>query len=1031
MTTLHGIWLPDAFFLFCLQGGEVVPVSLWIDQLDDEERRLISTASKVGTRSFQVPYWFDQGEFYPSNKPKLMSAQISGLLVPLADALPFLLKTNMDHSISSQVFASDTLRYWQKASMFALYLLEHSRFKPSVALVKGKRYGYSEATAYWDVDLSREEEKNQFNHLASSMPAISRAYDPLKTGNEMNTDPFNILHEFLLQSIEVTFIKWLYKETGEYARLLQKKRLDTPLQWLQGLLVKNTASIEGLTKELQGFKQHIDKWTRGELRNERDFVGHIPMRLFLQLQPPAMENLTELQLPEAEWLLHICLQPITDPGHYINARDIWLGTDSAAQYFGSLLPRAQFFLLEQLGKASLYVPQLADELAKELPWQLSMTSSEAFYFLKELVPSLQTAGFGIQLPSWWMQKSRKSLGIKLRVKDWKAISDSKQSGDVTRFGFEELLQFDVRAALGNQEISMDDLKKIATSQSPLVMIRGEWVEVDHQALAKILPYLTEHKEEDLSLHDLLYLMADMETSSELDALPIVDFEVPENLHHLLSGTLQDVHEMYPTPTVLKGILRPYQERGYTWLKALTKMGFGVCLADDMGLGKTLQMITVLASEKLDQPALIVCPTSLLNNWDKEIDKFAPQLRVYTHHGPDRLHDKALEDKVKEHDVILTSYALLNRDADDLRRIKWSYLVLDEAQNIKNSKSKQAKSAMKTEATYRVAMTGTPIENRLSELWSIFQFLNPNYLGSLAHFRSHFTIPIERYQEQGRSEALRKLVYPFILRRLKTDPAIIADLPEKIESKTYCSLTKEQAVLYQRVVQEMMDKIQGATGMHRRGLVLATLTHLKQVCDHPVLYLHQQADQIEQRSGKVKRVTQLVQEIMEQEEAVLIFTQYVEMGRLLQQHLSTVCNEEVLFLHGGVTKQARDEMIDRFQTNSGPRIFILSLKAGGVGLNLTRANHVIHYDRWWNPAVENQATDRAYRIGQKKNVHVHRLICQGTLEERIDQIIESKKELAEQIIHSGEQWMTELSAGELQSIFALREDLLYQEEEELL
>ncbi|WPS86091.1 DEAD/DEAH box helicase [Brevibacillus halotolerans] len=1029
MTTLHGIWLPDAFFLFCLRGGEIVPVSNWMEQLSTEQQMKLMKSGKVGIRTFQVPYWFDQGEYYPSNKPKLMVQQINGLSIAMKEALPFLWQTDEAMLQHSGFLLGDSLHYYQKVAQFALQMLWHANIRPGVKVRKGKRYGYAEADAIWDVDLTKEEVRTFSHTLALAMPAICRAYDPQKTGgSDIMTDPHNIQADFLQNAIQTTIHDWLDMESEELRQQLSKGKGDFSLQWLRGLLTRITEPIEGTTKELQSFKQQVDLWTKGEGRNKRDCVGQYAMRLYLRLEPPQQ---IEVEAEESIFTLHVYLQPVTEPSRLISAKDIWLGSGEATAFFGKDLGRAQEFLLEQLGCASILMPALEETLRQALVEQIQLPVQEAFHFLQEIAPRLQAEGVGVQLPSWWVKRGRKRLGLKLRVKQDHSLYAADSSAVIHRLGLHEIVRFDAKAALGDQEISLAELEKIADSKLPFIQLRGEWTEVNQESVKRMLQYLKQAEQDEITLHDMLYLMAELEASDEWEDLPVVDFELPTALDDLLHGRLEQNLDHIDTPMGLQGVLRPYQKRGYAWLQLMSKLGFGVCLADDMGLGKTIQMITVLMAEKLSAPAIIVCPTSLMNNWSKEIERFAPTLRVYTHHGPERLHQNELQAKVAEHDVVITSYSLVNRDLADLMEIKWSYLVLDEAQNIKNSKSKQARSAMKIHAQHRIAMTGTPIENRLSELWSIFQFLNPGYLGTLTQFRTQFTLPIERYREQERMESLRKLVKPFILRRLKTDPTIIVDLPEKIESKTYCTLSEEQASLYQAAVNHMMQKINSVEGMQRRGYVLATLTHLKQICDHPALYLHQSADHLERRSGKVRRVTELVHDIMEQQEAVLLFTQYVDMGSMLAKHFREVLQEEVLFLHGGISKQDRDDMIDRFQSGMGPRIFILSLKAGGVGLNLTRANHVIHFDRWWNPAVENQATDRAYRIGQKKNVHVHRLICQGTLEERIDQLMESKRELAEQVIHSGEQWITELSANELHSLFELREDLICQEEDDLL
>ncbi len=451
------------------------------------------------------------------------------------------------------------------------------------------------------------------------------------------------------------------------------------------------------------------------------------------------------------------------------------------------------------------------------------------------------------------------------------------------------------------------------------------------------------------------------------------------------------------------------------------------VADNILCHNTIQLITLLLhdselaakqGEPMPNPTLIICPMSIVGNWQRELQRFAPSLSVMIHHGAERLTDEAFREEAKKHDVVITTYSLALRDKEHLSPIEWEYVVLDEAQNIKNESAKQTKAIRSLNARHRIALTGTPVENRLSELWSIMEFLNPNYLGSGQDFSKKFAIPIERYHDKNRAETLKRLLQPFVLRRLKTDKAIIQDLPDKMEMKVFCNLTQEQASLYEAVVKEMIEKIEQSEGIERKGLVLSTLLKLKQICNHPAQFVGD-GSSLPDRSGKLARLEEMLAEALAAGDKALIFTQFAEMGKMLRNHLQETLGCEVLFLHGGTPKKQRDAMVQRFQEDRrGAPIFILSLKAGGVGLNLTAANHVFHFDRWWNPAVENQATDRAFRIGQQKNVQVHKFVCVGTLEERIDLMIEQKKVLAESIVGSGENWLTEMSTDQLKELFAL-------------
>ena len=401
-------------------------------------------------------------------------------------------------------------------------------------------------------------------------------------------------------------------------------------------------------------------------------------------------------------------------------------------------------------------------------------------------------------------------------------------------------------------------------------------------------------------------------------------------------------------------------------------------------------------------------------------KFGPSIKVTVHHGTDRDQGSTFARTAKKHDLIITSYPLIYRDEKTLKKVDWWGIVLDEAQNIKNAEARQSKAVRELQAHCRIALTGTPVENRLTELWSILDFLNPGYLGPRPFFKRRFATPIERYGDTASLQTLRSLVQPFILRRTKSDRDIIQDLPEKQEMIVFCSLTPEQADLYEKVVQDSLDAVDAAKGIQRHGLILSTLVKLKQICNHPAQFLKEESlNGKPPRSGKLNRLEEMLAEVLDEGDRALIFTQFAELGKLLQQYLQRTTERETLLLYGGTSKKKREEMIDRFQHDpQGPRIFILSLKAGGVGLNLTRANHVFHFDRWWNPAVENQATDRVFRIGQTRNVQVHKFVCNGTLEERIHEQIESKKALAEQVVGAGENWLTDLDTNQLRNLLLL-------------
>jgi SNF2 family DNA or RNA helicase len=499
------------------------------------------------------------------------------------------------------------------------------------------------------------------------------------------------------------------------------------------------------------------------------------------------------------------------------------------------------------------------------------------------------------------------------------------------------------------------------------------------------------------------------------------------LGDLLSGQADRRLAPVPTPASFRGELRPYQERGLAWLSFLGDLGLGGILADDMGLGKTIQLLSLLSYHKEQSianaleppsPTLLVCPMSLVGNWQREAERFTPDLAVQVHHGADRLAGEELASALNAADLVITTYGLAARDQEALSQVQWARVVCDEAQNIKNAATRQARAVRALPARSRIALTGTPVENRLTELWSIMEFARPGLLGPAERFRTRYAVPIERNGDEEATDRLKRLTGPFILRRLKTDKTIISDLPDKLEMKIWCNLTPEQASLYQATVTDMMARIEAAgEGIERRGLVLATMAKLKQVCNHPA-HLLGDGSRLDGRSGKLARLEEICDEIIAEGDKALCFTQYAEFGAMLQPYLAGRLGCPVHYLHGGTPKKQRDALVSRFQDAAEPSLFLLSLKAGGTGLNLTAASHVIHVDRWWNPAVEDQATDRAFRIGQRKDVQVRKFVCVGTLEERIDSMIEQKKALAERIVGTGEGWLTELSTADLREIVAL-------------
>ncbi len=577
--------------------------------------------------------------------------------------------------------------------------------------------------------------------------------------------------------------------------------------------------------------------------------------------------------------------------------------------------------------------------------------------------------------------------------------------------------------LGGQALTREEFEALVRLKMPLVQIRGQWVALNPEEIEAAIRFW-EKRQAEAQMSVLEAILWGLSEEGQVEGLPVEGVEVTGWLGALLKRLKEGERpEELPQPAGLAGQLRPYQRRGFSWLAFMRRWGLGACLADDMGLGKTIQSIALFLYDReraeRGPPALVVCPTSVAGNWQREIQRFAPKLHTLLHHGPGRATGEEFLEQAKEHDVVITSYGLARRDADLLAQVHWGVVVLDEAQNIKNPSAKQTQAVRRLSADFRLALTGTPVENRLFELWSIMHFLNPGFLGPQQRFCKQFALPIERYHDPKATRRLQRLVGPFILRRVKTDPTIIQDLPEKLEMKVFCNLTPEQATLYEAIVQDSLRQIEESEGIQRKGLVLSTLMKLKQICNHPAQFLGDRSE-LAGRSGKLARLTEMLEEALAVGDRALIFTQFATMGEMLKAYLQETFGREVLFLHGGTPRKQRERMIQRFQDDGrGPPFFVLSLKAGGLGLNLTGANHVFHFDRWWNPAVEDQATDRAFRIGQTRDVQVHKFLCIGTLEENIDALIESKKALAASIVTADESWLTELSTDELREILTLR------------
>jgi superfamily II DNA or RNA helicase len=894
-----------------------------------------------------------------------------------------------------------TITYLRAIAEFAIGLAARGRVLP-VLVPEGDEERPREAAAYsarWRPVLAAADAQRA-RELAAAMPPLLRAADDAPAGPLLAT---------ALDSLADAAARSRLADLLPARRGRRPARIPFPERTLVSLTAPDPViPVEGGADEAEAreFAAELSDW----LAAAQLPVG--PVRTCFRLVEPG---------PDADadaWHVDLALQSAEDPSLIVAAEGVWAGTGDTV-LAGETHPDEA--LLAGLGAAARLFPELNDALHEAAPTQVTMDTPGALRFLQETGPLLSGAGFGVLLPDW-VRKAR--LGLRLTTKS--SGSSGASSGRGSQFGMNDLVEFRYDLAVGDQVLSAGELAELAAMKVPLVRVRGQWVELDDRHVKAALKFLERRKSGTMTAAEAMLAG----TRGESGDVPVTSVDAQGWLGDLLSGQADRRLVPMVAPAGFDGELRAYQERGLAWLSFLGGLGLGAVLADDMGLGKTIQILALIASASApsDSPqadesrkTLLICPMSLVGNWQREAARFTPGVRVHVHHGADRLAGEDFAAAVRDADLVITTYQIATRDAGTLRAVRWARVVCDEAQAIKNHATAQAKAVRALPAASRVAVTGTPVENQLSELWSIMEFTNPGLLGSASSFREHYAVPVERHGSEEASERLRGITRPFVLRRLKTDKSIISDLPDKQEIKVWCNLTQEQASLYQATVTDMLKRIEEADGdIQRRGLVLATMAKLKQVCNHPA-HLLGDGSRLAGRSGKLERLEEISEEIAADGDKALLFTQYAEWGRLLQPYLSSRIGCTVLFLHGGTSKKQRDALVTRFQSSDEPILFLLSLKAGGTGLNLTAANHVIHVDRWWNPAVEDQATDRAFRIGQRRDVQVRKFVCVGTLEEKIDAMITSKKDLAEQIVGTGENWLGNLSTSELRSVVELSSD----------
>jgi hypothetical protein len=890
-------------------------------------------------------------------------ATLEGRDVPLERALPVL------GTLPHDAVVSDALRCWSHASKLALELAARRRAVPTV---RGGR-------ARWVPLLSRREDRERFEAIAAAMPPAARLVPTTDRGAVRLRTATDALARFLDAAIDAVFRRRAYPGPARGWAL----DLANALRAEEDAFVLRDARFQAMPGRIATWA-NATRWP----------VPRVALTLALPGGPD----------DQPRFPLHAVAQSPADPTRTVPVAAAFEAGPHLAIGDDTLYHPAES-VLRGLARCARIWPPLRRLLAGPRPTSVALEAREAWEFLDRARNEVERAGFAVQLPAAFADAGRQRIRARIRL----GMPARHRDG---RFDLQSLLTWRWEVLVGEAVVPQEQFAALRKTGRTIVKWRGEWVFLDPDELAR--------------------LPAAIETEGQMSAaqaLSAVLTGTHEGVPVVADASLADVIAAIRNPPDLArppglhGSLRGYQARGYAWLSTLGALGLGALLADDMGLGKTLQLVSHLlgrAGEGLT--SLVVCPTSVLGNWQREIRKFAPSLQVLRWHGTDRDGEE-----LPDAEVVLTTYGILVRDADFLARQQWDVVALDEAQLIKNPDSRRARAARRLRARHRVALTGTPVENRLDELWSVFEFLVPGLLGPRATFHRQIAVPVERFGDAEAAALLRRTTAPFLLRRVKTDQEVAADLPDKLERREYCTLTDEQRALYQEAVEAAMTEIAESEEMARRGRVLAMLTALKQICNHPYHYLKKRDPSADPtlagRSGKLDRASEIAEAVAARGEHLVVFTQFREMGEMLAGHLGGLLGEPIPFLHGGTTLAARDHMVRLFQSDAPdvPPVLVVSLKAGGTGLTLTRASHVLHFDRWWNPAVEDQATDRTHRIGQHRNVQVYKLVCEGTLEERIDTMLEEKRELFAAVIGKGERWVTELDDDALRRLVMLAGD----------
>ena len=964
-----------------------------------------------------------------------------GKIIPISPAVKLLFQMEiLDDSARGIEHYSNSIRTWSFLTKLVFELLNKGQFIPSLEPNNNNNKGYY---GRWKLLLKSQNDRDRLQTILKRASwksfCIPSDFIPFNSGYKTSglwhpsylfTFYIDTVGDYLVRS---TLNKMKFRTFSEfYSKELKKE--ETPdyrpgwdYKFLKSLITKDSNFT------IQSFHETIlpvliKNWTQ----SARGFTLKHGFVFNLELKYP--EN------PESDWPLVFYIS-FQDGAQNIPLEELWGENNQKVLKNLKIIEKKGEFLeiiLRALGTASKIFTPIKRVLLGNLQDEIQLTSSEVIDFLKYPKDLLIQSGFNIILPEVFRRDGKQRLSAKLIIRSNSSIKTQEGSFQSlpSMFDVHSMLDFKWEATIEGKKISDKEFKNLINSEDSLINMDGKWILVDQQSIDDFkqseIPEFDNYM--DVLKVGLLGKIQLQENGTEYDVIIEGDFnDIISKLQSI--NSFEDI----PCPSSFNGTLRHYQQEGLTWMGNMTKFNFGLCLADDMGLGKTIQVIALLCYLKQHYPekpgsVLIVCPTSILFNWHRELKKFAPDLEVMLHYGSSRIKDASeIPEILKPHKIILTSYGTLRNDIDLLESINFSGIIVDESQNIKNYTSQQSKAVSKLKGQFRICLSGTPIENRLLELWSLFNFLNIGLLGRRKEFQNKYVIPIERFQNKDIVEKLRLIIAPFILRRVKSDKTVIKDLPDKNEMKVIVDLTETQVQLYKELVENTLKEIENVSSdKKKKGTILALLVKLKQICNHPSQFLKHDMENLEldnnlqefiSQSQKLERLIEMTDEVLSNGEKVLIFTQFTQMGDILKKVLEQKYNFEILYFHGGVQEKKRREIVDRFQSSDidSPPILILSLRAGGTGLNLTQGTTVIHIDRWWNPAVEDQATDRAYRIGQKSVVNVFKFITKGTIEDKIDTLLEEKRELAEMIVAStGESWISDLDDDKLRNLLNLVE-----------